>query len=32
MIDVLARPENLRRRSVRLVSDALRRVMADLTG
>ncbi len=31
MIDLLARPENLRRRSVRLVADALTRVMADLT-
>lgn len=31
MIDVLARPENLRRRSVRLVADALTRVMVDLT-
>ena len=30
MIDVLARPENLRRRSVRLVADALGRVMARL--
>lgn len=31
MIDVLARPENLRRRSVRLVVDALRQVMARLS-
>ncbi len=30
MIDVLARPENLRRRSVRVVVDALQRVMARL--
>ncbi|KQR43291.1 LysR family transcriptional regulator [Microbacterium sp. Leaf161] len=32
MIDVLARPENLRRQSVRLVVDALQRVMARLRG
>ncbi|MFJ4175943.1 LysR family transcriptional regulator [Microbacterium sp. NPDC089696] len=32
VIDVLARPENLRRRSVRLVVDALGRVMARLKG
>ncbi|MGF2947771.1 LysR family transcriptional regulator [Microbacterium alcoholitolerans] len=32
MIDVLTRPENLRRRSVRLVAEALERVMATLTG
>jgi DNA-binding transcriptional LysR family regulator len=32
MIDVLARPENLRRRSVRLAADALARVMARLAG
>lgn len=32
VIDVLARPENLRRRSVRLVVDALGRVMARLRG
>ncbi|MCP1430310.1 DNA-binding transcriptional LysR family regulator [Microbacterium foliorum] len=32
MIDVLARPENLRRQSVRLVVEALRRVMARLRG
>lgn len=31
MIDVLARPENLRRRSVRMVAEALERVMAQLT-
>ncbi|WP_295013804.1 LysR family transcriptional regulator [uncultured Microbacterium sp.] len=31
MIDLLARPENLRRRSVRIVSEALSRVMAALT-
>ncbi|MDA4895296.1 LysR family transcriptional regulator [Streptomyces sp. MS2A] len=31
MIDLLARPENLRRRSVRLVAEALERVMATLT-
>jgi DNA-binding transcriptional LysR family regulator len=31
MIDVLARPENLRRRSVRVVVDALQRVMARLS-
>lgn len=31
-IDVLARPENLRRSSVRLVIDALQRVMARLSG
>ncbi|MBO9627195.1 MAG: LysR family transcriptional regulator [Microbacterium sp.] len=30
MIDVLARPENLRRRSVRIVVDALQRVMTRL--
>lgn len=30
MIDVLARPENLRRRSVRLTVDALRRAMTSL--
>jgi len=30
MIDVLARPENLRRRSVRLVAEALERVMTTL--
>ncbi|MDR6868419.1 DNA-binding transcriptional LysR family regulator [Microbacterium resistens] len=30
LIDVLARPENLRRRSVRLVAEALDRVMAEL--
>lgn len=32
MIDVLARPENLRRQSVRLVVEALQRVMARLRG
>lgn len=32
MIDVLARPENLRRRSVRLVVEALQRVTARLSG
>lgn len=32
MIDVLARPENLRRRSVRIVVEALERVMARLAG
>jgi len=32
MIDVLARPENLRRQSVRVVVDALQRVMARLRG
>lgn len=32
MIDVLARPENLRRHSVRLVVEALQRVMARLRG
>ncbi|MDQ4213034.1 LysR family transcriptional regulator [Microbacterium capsulatum] len=32
MIDLLARPENLRRRAVRLVADALVRVMGELTG
>ncbi|MFC4137321.1 MULTISPECIES: LysR family transcriptional regulator [unclassified Microbacterium] len=31
MIDVLARPENLHRRSVQMVADALQRVMAALT-
>lgn len=31
MIDVLARPENLRRRSVRVVVEALRRVMTRLS-
>ncbi|WP_337005217.1 MULTISPECIES: LysR family transcriptional regulator [unclassified Microbacterium] len=31
MIDLLARPENLRRRSVRVVVDALRRVMTRLS-
>lgn len=31
MIDVLARPENLRRRSVRVVVDALQRVMTRLS-
>ena len=31
MIDLLARPENLRRRSVRVVVEALRRVMTRLT-
>ncbi len=31
MIDVLARPENLRRRSVRVVVDALREVMTRLS-
>lgn len=31
MIDVLARPENLRRRSVRVVVDALQRVMGRLS-
>jgi hypothetical protein len=32
VIDVLARPENLRRRSVRMVIDALRAVMDRLAG
>lgn len=32
MIDMLARPENLRRQSVRLVVEALQRVMARLRG
>lgn len=32
MIDVLARPENLRRSSVRVVVEALQRVMARLSG
>ncbi|MBS1673327.1 MAG: LysR family transcriptional regulator [Actinobacteria bacterium] len=32
VIDLLARPENLRRRSVRLVADALGRVMSRLAG
>lgn len=31
MIDLLARPENLRRRSVRLTVDALQRVMTPLS-
>ena len=32
LIDVLARPETLRRRSVRLVVDGLERVMSRLSG